>query len=279
MRYFKGKIPVWFFGDSTLLDEQPGIRKILRRLWLTWVYRHVDNAFYVGTNNKNYYQAHGLREDQLVFFPHAVDNQRFFDTPERNYESKARQMRHDLGFSDDDLVLLFAGKLEAKKNPEILLKAVNSINRQEKKPIFLLIIGNGPLESQLKQIADGNDLIKFLPFQNQSVMPVMHRIGDLFCLPSRGPGETWGLAVNEALACGRPVLVSNRVGCSIDLVKSKINGEIFHWHDESECAEKIRTLTGYCKTLRHADISETIASWSFERKCKAIERHLDIQYG
>ena len=50
-------------------------------------------------------------------------------------------------------------------------------------------------------------------------MPVAYRLGDVVVLPSRGPGETWGLAVNEAMACGRPAVVSDRVGCAPDLIQ------------------------------------------------------------
>ena len=55
MRYFKGKIPVLFRGDSTLLDEKPGLKKILRRIFLKWIYRHADYALYVGKNNHDYF--------------------------------------------------------------------------------------------------------------------------------------------------------------------------------------------------------------------------------
>src|SRR5579875_1397644 len=77
MRYFKGRVPVLFRGDSTLLDEKPGIKRWMRRLFLTYVYSFVDHALYVGTNNKNYFLAHGLKERQLHFVPHAIDNNRF----------------------------------------------------------------------------------------------------------------------------------------------------------------------------------------------------------
>ncbi|HXO74089.1 MAG TPA: glycosyltransferase, partial [Puia sp.] len=57
MRYFKGRIPVLFRGDSTLLDDKPGVKKWLRRVFLRWVYRFIDYALYVGINNKNYFLA------------------------------------------------------------------------------------------------------------------------------------------------------------------------------------------------------------------------------
>ena len=62
-------------------------------------------------------------------------------------------------------------------------------------------------------------------------MPIWYRVADVFCLPSRGPGETWGLAVNEALACGCRVIVSDRVGCAEDLVNGKSHGAVFRWNN------------------------------------------------
>ena len=81
-------------------------------------------------------------------------------------------------------------------------------------------------KSQIRQIAAADsERFKVLPFQNQTRMPVVYRLGDLFVLPS-GFNETWGLAVNEAMACGRPVLVTNRVGCAEDVVDSSC-GSVF----------------------------------------------------
>ncbi|WP_430934767.1 glycosyltransferase family 4 protein [Saccharicrinis sp. 156] len=242
MRYFKGKIPVLFRGDSTLLDYE--IRSIkslvssiknnchptaifsnlksygkykLRKAFLSYIYRHIDTAFYVGQNNKAYFLEHGLKENQLVFVPHAIDNNRFFDSEEKQYEAKARRWRTELGIKEDDVVLLYAGKFESKKNPLFLLDIFKELS-SDNKHLKLIFLGSGPLESQLKANAKSNSNIFFLPFQNQSTMPVVYRLSNIFCLPSQGPGETWGLAVNEALACGRPVIASDKVGCAIDLI-------------------------------------------------------------
>jgi glycosyltransferase involved in cell wall biosynthesis len=299
MRYFKGRVPVWFFGDSTLLDEQPGLKKILRRIWLTWVYRHISKAFYVGTNNKAYFKAHGLKEEQLVFFPHAVDNERFFDSEEKQYEKKARQKRKELGYRETDIVVLFAGKLEAKKNPLILLEAVcqfnqieweqsnsttqklnkstpQQINKSTNKQLNLLFVGNGPLETELKVKSQEFSCIKFLSFQNQSDMPVVYRLGNVFCLPSKGPGETWGLAVNEALACGRPVLVSDKVGCALDLVKEGVNGVRFAWNDREDMMDKVKQVIDIQEGKLLDKVIQSILGWNFAAKCKALEREIEI---
>ena len=78
MRAFKGRVPVLFRGDSTLLDEAGGLSRLKRRLFLRWVYRYSDYALYVGKNNADYFIKAGLKERQLVFGPHAIDNDRFY---------------------------------------------------------------------------------------------------------------------------------------------------------------------------------------------------------
>ena len=55
MKYFKGKIPVWFRGDSTVLDETGGFKQSLRRIFLRFIYRKADYAFFVGENNRQYF--------------------------------------------------------------------------------------------------------------------------------------------------------------------------------------------------------------------------------
>lgn len=275
MRYFKGKIPVWFTGDSTLLDEKPGIRKFARRVWLNKVYSYVDKAFYVGSNNRAYFKVHGLKEDRLVFFPHAIDNDRFADNEERQYENKASQWRRELGFADEDFVVLFAGKFETKKNPMLLISAIQQLNASSNHQLNLLMIGNGPMESELKHLANNQNNIKFLPFQNQSVMPVVYRLGDIYCLPSKGPGETWGLAVNEAMACSRSVIVSDKVGCAVDLVVENVTGKVFNYSKNSSLNDALLALVESDLKEKGLNCQNHIKEWNFTKKCIAIENAID----
>jgi glycosyltransferase involved in cell wall biosynthesis len=223
LRYFKGKKEVWFRGDSTLLDEPIGfsIKKFARRIFLSWVYRHVGKVFYVGTHNKAYYKKHGLKETQLIYAPHAIDNHRFSD-PNGEITKKALEWRKKLGFQDDDLVLLFAGKFEPRKNPFFLTELMKII---ESDYLKLLMVGNGPLENELKNEFSNNNSVKFLNFQNQSQMPILYRIADFYILPS--VSETWGLAINEALASGTKAIASSFCGGAIDLINND-NGIIFN---------------------------------------------------
>jgi len=244
MRHFHGKVPVLFRGDSTLLIDKPGIKKILRRLFLRWVYRYVDYALYVGTNNKNYFLAHGIREDQLVHVPHAVDNLRFAE-PQDSYERQAKEWRDKIGFSNSDLVVLFAGKLEPVKDPFFLLQLATAIDRTD---IKFLVVGNGQFEAELKEKAHNDPRVVFLDFQNQKMMPVIYRAGNIFILPSRS--ETWGLAVNEAMVCARPVMVSKKTGGGPDLVLEGSNGIIFENGDINKCVRFITQLADDRNLLR-----------------------------
>jgi glycosyltransferase involved in cell wall biosynthesis len=262
MRHFKGKIPVYFRGDSTLIDEVSGIKTILRRIWLKFVYRYVDTAFYAGTNNKQYYLKHGLHENQLKFTPHAIDNERFYDK-QREYQNKASDRRKELEISENEIVLLFVGKFEKKKNPLLLIEAAKLLPEYK-----FLFVGNGELEEEMKQKATKN--VFFLPFQNQSLMPVIYRIGEIYVLPS-SHNETWGLAVNEAMACGKPVLVSDKVGCAVDLVKPGENGYIFKLTNLEDLMQKITLFENNLEKFGEKS-KEIINDWSFEEIAKEIEK-------
>jgi len=272
LRYFKGRIPIWFRGDSILIDEQKGLKQLLRGLFLKWIYGHVDKAFYVGTANKAYFEKFGLKPKQLVFAPHAIDNDRF--ATDRSRESHI--LREQLNIKTNDILILFAGKLEPKKNPALLLTAFLELDIEN---VHLLFVGNGKLENVLKSkvkkdasTALSMTYVHFMDFQNQSQMPAVYQACDLFCLPSKGPGETWGLAVNEAMACGKAILVSNKVGCAPDLVKDGVNGKVFEANNLSDLKSKLQNLVKDKARLAIMGLEskKMIQHWSFELQIKQI---------
>jgi glycosyltransferase involved in cell wall biosynthesis len=272
MLHFKGRIPVLFRGDSTLLDENSGIKKWARRIFLKWIYRHIDYALYVGKANKAYYLKHGIKEQQLVFTPHAIDNDRF---SKLNIEQEIfiKNTRQSLGIGADDITIVYCGKLLPKKNPLLLAQAVKDLKHQKLQVIF---VGNGVLEQELKQAITGFEQMHLLPFQNQTMMPAVYRLGEIFCLPSAGPGETWGLAVNEAMACGRAVLVSDKVGCSADLVQDGVNGYSFISNDMNDLQQKINAMISDRSTLAAMGTASArlIKDWNFDAIAMAIKNAL-----
>ncbi|RYG18099.1 MAG: glycosyltransferase [Chitinophagaceae bacterium] len=264
IRHFSKKKPVWFRGDSTLLDNTKGLKSTIRSLVLRWIYKKIDLAFYVGTQNRRYFEAFGLKENQLKFAPHSIDNDRF----SIDKSSAVGEIRNRLGISPKAIVILFAGKLEPKKDPFTLLEAFLELRDPN---VHLLFVGNGVLESELKERSlhsIKNSLIHFMDFQNQGVMPAIYQTCELFCLPSFGPSETWGLAVNEAMAAGTAVLVSTKVGCSVDLVCEEVNGSIFEAGNKKDLSEKLAKLTVDVSLLKKmGDASaKIIENWSFEHQ-------------
>jgi glycosyltransferase involved in cell wall biosynthesis len=179
--------------------------------------------------------------------------------------------RRELGIPDENFVFLYAAKLEPRKRPMELLEG---FLRADLPKTTLVFVGSGELERKLKERAldgehgisvkqcfgnapdtekpknrkteppvaeDSARRVVFLEFQNQSRMPVVYRLGDALVLPS-GYGETWGLAVNEAQACGRPSLVSDCVGCARDIFREGENGMIFRTDDWEDCVRVMRQM-------------------------------------
>lgn len=263
MRFFKGKIPVYFRGDSTLLNNQQKLKAFFRSVFLKWAYRNIDIAFCVGTANKAYFEKYGLKKSQLIVAPHAIDNKRFALI--RNEE--AEKLRKELGIKNDEILILFAGKLEPVKNPALLLDAFKSIKKVN---IHLLFVGNGILEENLKSKSKDLKNVHFIDFQNQTQMPAIYQACNLFCLPSIS--ESWGLAVNEAMAAAKAILISTRVGCATDLLKSSINGQIFESGNADDLTCKLTELTNNQEKLTQMGIvsQQIIQDWSFEKQVKVM---------
>jgi glycosyltransferase involved in cell wall biosynthesis len=273
MRYFKGKIPLYFRGDSTLLNEseQPFYRNFLRRMFLKQVYKYIDKAFYVGKSNKQYYLAHGLSENQLIFAPHAIDNKRFSKYIIDKDSTKSTILREEIGISSAEYLIIFVGKFIEVKNPLLLLEGFEKIQREG---VHLLFIGNGPLEETLKQRAITIRNVHFLPFLNQKKLPTIYADSDLLVLPSKS--ETWGLVVNEAMASGLPVIVSDKVGCAADLVLNGKNGFIFesgNLHSLVNCLSLVIKDSNVSSQMGESS-RQIIKQYNFEAICTAIENEI-----
>ena len=145
--------------------------------------------------------------------PYAVDNDVF---AERSALARTDRcaLRACLGVPPTRKIVLFAGKLQRRKKPDLLAAALSDAVWNGDPPA-LLFVGDGELRADLERLAP--DAI-FTGFVNQTELPAYYDLADIFVLPSlREPG----LAVNEAMACGTAVIVSDQVGCAADLVDSQ----------------------------------------------------------
>jgi glycosyltransferase involved in cell wall biosynthesis len=232
-------IPVLFRGDSHLLTPRPFWQRWMRQFVLPRVFSYADACLYVGQHNREYFRAFGVPDAKLFWCPHSIEVDRFAAGAEQA-EGEALAMRRDLGIADDRVVMLFAGKFQDEKQPLLL---VDEFRAAQLNNVTLLMVGDGPLARQVAEHArPAGDTIRLLPFQNQTRMPVVYRCGDVMVLPSIR--ETWGMAVNEAMACARSVLVSDRVGCAPEMVVPGATGEVFSATHPAALRDALRRLAG-----------------------------------
>jgi glycosyltransferase involved in cell wall biosynthesis len=266
LRHFKRKVPVLFRGDSTLLSIGGPLRTLARRACLRWVYSHVDVGIAVGQNSRDYFEWCGLHADRVAFAPHSVDTRRFADGSGR-FAERAHQWRSELGIPEESVAILFAAKFTPGKEPLLLLDSFLDLVT----PAHLILVGNGEMETAMRERARGHAHVHFLPFQNQSDMPVVYRLGDVYALPSSG--ETWGLGLNEAMASGRALIASSRVGGARDLVHDAVTGWTFESGNRVDLGRVLRATIdkGRDELLAMGQRAQVMSEdWSTEAAAKAI---------
>lgn len=206
-------IPVMVRGDSQLGTPRSALKRGVKELVNPIFLRLFDGALYVGQKSKAFYEHYHYPASRLFFSPHCVDNDWF---AARATADARAQVRRSHGIREDTFVVLFAGRLVPFKRP---LDVIDSAARcrSSGRPVEVMVAGSGELESEMRRRADELGVpLHMLGFCNQTQMPAAYTAADVLLLPSNGE-ETWGLVANEALACGRPVIVSDACGCAPDL--------------------------------------------------------------
>ena len=146
-------------------------------------------------------------------------------------------LRFRLDIASKTKLVLLSGKLLPFKRPLDVVTAVSRV-RSAEVDAAVLVAGSGPLEADMRAHAKALAVpLHILGFQNQSRMPAAYSACDLLELPSDGR-ETWGLVCDEALACGRPIVVSSAAGCAEDLVTVD-SGAVFASGDMSGAAQQL----------------------------------------
>ncbi|HVS10401.1 MAG TPA: glycosyltransferase family 4 protein [Planctomycetota bacterium] len=169
----------------------------------------------VGKRNRDFYVDYGIPPGRLFDCPHFVDNERFAHAADAS-RLRREELRTGWGVPEDAVCAVFAGKLQPLKNVDGLLAALDRA-RASAPRLHLLIVGEGSEGGRLRRLARERSLpVSWAGFLNQSEMPGAYAAADLLVLPSQS--ETWCLVVNEAMACGRPAIVSDLVGCGSDLI-------------------------------------------------------------
>jgi glycosyltransferase involved in cell wall biosynthesis len=235
-------IPLLFRGDTHLGNRPPGWKGHLWDARTRLLLRAFDGYLAVGSRVREYLKNFEISETRIIDCPHCIDNELFAGQVAPYKSSAARsQLRQSLGIGVNEFVTLFVGKLDKNKRPSDLVHAAAELGAG----ICVLMVGAGELGDTLQAEARNlNVRLVATGFMNQSQLGTAYASADCLVLPSFV--ETWGLVVNEVMSTGLPCVVSDRVGCAPDLVKSGETGEVFRMGDVADLAaalERVRQKT------------------------------------
>jgi glycosyltransferase involved in cell wall biosynthesis len=262
---WKDKSPVvivngWSYGSSLLViffgrlfgkkiwlrAENPLNQELEKNRWIIFLKKillkqilfrlFISKCLYIGTESRLFFEFYGVRPQSLLYTPYSVDNA-FFSGEYKRISKDPVAARTELGLPADKKIILFSGKYIFKKRPMDLLRAFQMLNNSD---YALVMVGEGELRGEMeKYIADhGLKQVYLTGFINQSFISRYYTVADVYVMCS-GTGETWGLAVNEAMNFEKPVIVSRQCGSSRDLVKHGENGFVFEAGNIPELAEYI----------------------------------------
>ena len=244
-------MPVLLRGESTLeRTSRAGVRSALQRVvWLPARQRLYRAAFsrvaaflVIGTRNREYYRSFGVPDERCYWAPYGVDNAWFALSKPARSLARAR-VRRTIRVSDDTVVFASSAKLIARKRPTDLLDAVARI-RGRGIAAHALFIGDGEERGALERHAAElgvADACSIAGFVNQGELPAWYAAADALVLSSDAR-ETWGLVVNEAMAAGLPVIVSDAAGCAPDLVDEGGNGFTYPCGDVDALTERLARI-------------------------------------
>lgn len=258
------QVPVIMMSESCAHDEvRTGWKEGVKRMILACC----PAALAGGSLHQTYLEELGLKKEQISLGYDAVDNGYFTEG--------ARHAREKAGRDRPGLFLASARFIEKKNLPRLVAayaryrQAVRAGGAASKEPWSLLLLGDGELRPALEaQVAElGLQGCVSMPgFLQYEELPGFYARASAFIHASTT--EQWGLVVNEAMASGLPVLVSNRCGSAADLVKEGINGFTFDPQDQEAMTRGMIRLASLPadELIRFGQASrEIVAQWGPER--------------
>lgn len=275
------KKPLFLTTDATYLEPPTGYNwKIpIKQKILPTLYNQIADAVLVpSTATKLFLQSLGVEEKQIFLTPYVVDNDEITVTAKNTNRA---QLRQSWNIPLDATVAVFCAKFIPRKRPQDAIQAFALANVPNS---YLIMVGEGPVGEELKaevQQLGISDRVRFVGIVKYSRLPEVYAASDILVFPSEH--EPYGLPVNEAMICGIPVIVSDRIGARHDLVESGKTGFIYPCGNIQTLAELFtKTLTN--PTLlkhmgEHAQIR--MKTWSphenVEGLVTAIKEHLTPQ--
>ena len=225
--------------------------------WLKRYFVSSCDAFVVpGKSSFAYLRTLGASEQVIFTAPNAVDNT-FFATRAENTRAHATELREKLKLPSR--FILFVGRLVPEKGIFDLLEAYAKLESSLRSQVGLVFAGDGVSREDLAQQAQriNPGTVCFPGFAQREDLAGLYALAEVLVLPTHS--DTWGLVVNEAMACGLPIIVSNVAGCSADLVGEGWNGCVVPPQDSEKLSLAIDSV------VRDAELRQRMSAHSLER--------------
>jgi glycosyltransferase involved in cell wall biosynthesis len=259
----KNKKHIVLFDDARLED-------VPRAWYINWVkhqlYALVDAMIIPAQSHVYTYIYYGFKHEQLFYGINCIDNKYFSDL---SLKYKSHDSPHNVPY------ILAVGRQIPKKNWIRLIEAYKTVLIENRSTNYhLIFIGNGTEHSKLIEAAgdEYKKTIHFIQFISQNELAKYYSHTKALILPSLY-GETWGLVVNEAMASGLPVLVSEKCGCSKTLLEDGVNGYLFNPENNDSIKEAIISLISMSEQewQEMGKASKVlIKEWDIDRFCQAV---------
>jgi len=215
------KRPVFLWSESNQQDQRRGMPHVemLKRRFIA-----ACSGFVVpGKSAAAYAATFGVARERIFVAPNPVDNA-FFSREASAVRTRAAEMRRQFGLPER--YFLCVGRLVFAKGVYDLLEAYSRLAPKLRAGVELLFVGDGveqpELEARAAAIRPG--AVRFTGFVHREQLAVYYALAEALVFPTHT--DTWGLVVNEAMACGIPVVVSDAAGCVPDLVEEGWNGYV-----------------------------------------------------
>ena len=229
--------------------------------------RFCDHVMYSCTGNKDFFLELGVPPEKLKFLPCAVDNT-FFQVEESRLRPHREKIRQDAGINPEQKVILFSARFTERKRP---LDVITAVAAMRDSSLVLLFVGDGPLREKMMHYAKqlGVDCI-FTGFLGQAELPEKYILADLFVIVSEYDASP--KALNEALNFGLPIICSDRVGTSTDLVKEGLNGFIVPAKSPEEITRAIRKVFSMLENSQSIErySKDIVEAWTVDRDAQSI---------
>lgn len=233
-------------SDSQHLDRpRHPLKEVVKS---TWIRRNFDAAFVAGASASFYLSSLGFPRDRIWRGYDVVDNNHFDQGAEVS-RNQGDNFRKTLNLPER--YFLYLGRFSPEKNLLRLLESYQIYHQKIQHDAWsLVLVGSGSQENALKIKATqlGLKNIFWKGFKQLEELPQYYGFASAFILPSIS--EPWGLVVNEAMACGLPILISDRCGCVSDLVFPGINGHVFDPFNVEKIANSMLVLSSKSDSQR-----------------------------